>query len=474
MMTHHARPVVRTLSAFALPLLTGVLPAAPERTPREAAAPVSALNREALAGVQYSAGFIDSVQAAVAGNYYSTTQKVNGYTADLAAEAYARGQWLTEEDIDDKDVVPLDEDFLPFRVSLLGGYADNPWLLPNSHAESTFLAGLGLRSFNTLKGEKFQGYLGFNMDNYYFEEAAFSRDGGDNYLQDFTLNTGGLYKFSESVALSSRGQYDYTSFGTFGLGAARPGVLSSDVFRYTSNTQLRYRFDGRALNDPGLGLTTALIMTGYDEAGSSYGDFYRAFLLQELACNQGGPFTYYIQGRIGQSDYRTQDYYNADIYGGMLGVRGACPNCGLTFDLAAGVENYSYDHYGLGDDTVFRAEFSAEGKVTSRIGLRATASYGLQSLLPNAGSSFLDAEGFRGQLRATYAWNEQCTFGLYGEYQELDGFLRSYSYYVIGADANCRVGENIYLTPGILYMAEDGGFQDADNFIGTIRTTFTF
>jgi hypothetical protein len=480
MTTDQTRPVVRTLSVFVPLLFAGRISAAPEHALQETAAPVTAVSSEALSGIKYSTGFIDSVIAARAGNYYSTTQKVNGYTADLAAEAYSRGRWLTEEDIDGKDVVSAADDILPFRISVLGSYVDNPWMLHGGYEESSLLLGLGLRTFNAIKREKLYGYIGFNMDNYYLEDHLYSRDGGDSYLKDFTLNTGALYRFTDSCALYTRAQYDYTSFGTFGLGATQPGLLNSDVFRYSSNYQLRYRFDGRGLNDPGIALSTAFLTTGYDEAGGNYGDFYRPIFSQEVACNQGGPLTYYLQGRLGWTDYRSLGDYDADIYAGMLGVRGTCPNCGFTFDAAAGFESYSYDYHSLNDRTVFRAEVSAEGKLTDQIGLRATAVYGIHSLLPNAGTGLIDAEGFRGQLRATYAWNDRLTLGLYGEYQDLKGDIHSGAadndqrYFVVGADANYRVADGIYLTPGLIYMDQDGDGQDADNFIGTIRTTFTF
>ncbi len=476
----HANTVVRTLSVIAPLLVTGKLAAITEDSLRDTPSPVTAVSSEDLAELKYSAGFIDSILAARAGNYYSTTQKVNGYTADLAAEAYALGDWLAGEDYDDKDVVPADSDFLPFRVSVLTSYADNPAMLYGGHEESSFLLGAGIRSFNTMQGKRYQAYLGFNMDNYYLEDHVFSREGGDSYLKDFTVNTGALYQLGKSVALSTRGQYDYTSFGTFGLGATQPGLLYSDVLRYASNTQLRYRFDGRGINDAGLALTTAFVTTGYEESGSDYGDFYRAFLSQEVAWNQGGPLTYYLQGRLGWSDYRALGDYDADLYAGLLGVRGTCPNCNFTFDAAAGLENYSYDDHGLNDRTVFRAEVSADGKLTGQIGLRVTAAYGIHSLLPNAGTGLIDAEGFRGQLRATYALNDKLTLGLYGEYQDLTGDIHSGAastdqrYYVIGADVNYRLADGIYLTPGINYMDQSGDGPDADNFIGTIRTTFTF
>jgi hypothetical protein len=480
MTTDQANPIVRTLSVFISLLIAGRLAAAPERGLQKTPSPVTAVGAESLEGIKYSTGFIDAIMAARAGNYYSTTQKVNGYTADLAAEAYSIGRWLAEEGYDDKDVVPLDDDFLPFRVSVLGSYADNPWMLHGGHEESSLLLGLGIRTFNTLQRGKLYGYLGFNMDNYYLEDHLYSRDGGDSYLKDFTLNSGALYKFTDSCALHSRAQYDYTSFGTFGLGATQPGLLNSDVFRYNSSYQLRYRFDGRGLNDPGIGLSTSFGTNGYDEAGGNYGDFYRPLFSQEVAYNPGGPLTYYVQGRLGWTDYRSLGDYDADIYAGLLGVRGTCPNCGFTFDAAAGLESYSYDYHSLNDRTVFRAEVSAEGKLTDQIGLRVTAVYGIHSLLPNAGTGLIDAEGFRGQLRATYSLNENVTFGLYGEYQDLKGDIHSGAadtdqrYYVVGADVNYRIADGIYLTPGIIYMDQNGDGQDADNFIGTIRTTFTF
>ena len=471
---------VRTASVFAVFLLSAAWSRVQAAPPREVPQAVQKVSAEEISGLTFSRGSIESVLAARAGNYFSTTQKVNGYTAERAAEAYAMGKLLTGEDYEDKDVMPVEGDVLPFRVSLLGGYTDNLHLLPDGWDHGSAFFGAGVRSFNMIQRPRGQAYIGLNLEGFYLEDHQYARDGGNSFLRDFTLNTGGTYKLGKSAALALRSQYDYTSFGTMGLGVARPGVLFDDVLRTNSDTKLHYRFDGRGLNDPGLAATTSLFYTIYDEQGGGYGDFYRLQLAQEFAWNQGGPLTYYAQGRAGWTGFQDLDQYDGAYFAGMIGARGACPNCGLNFDIAAGAERWSYDDAGLRDRTSFRVEASVEGKLTDRLGLRATGAYGIHSLLPNAGVGLIDAEGFRGQLRATYTLNDKATLGLYAEYQDLNGNIRrgvptvDQGHEALGADLHYKVSENIILTPGLLWLNTNGDGPDGDAIIGTLRTTFTF
>jgi hypothetical protein len=479
-MKNIAVPAVRTLSVFAPLMFSGVLKAAPPPgTLSDTPVAVKALSQDSLSGVRYGSGSIESILAARGANYYSQAEKPNGYAAHRASLQYSTIGTVTAEDIEDKDVVPIESLRLPFYVSLYAGYTDNLYVEPSSYDHSTAYFGAGIRTFQIMDRGKFQGYFGVSLDNFILEDSEYSRSGGDSYLKDFTLHTGGQFKFSDSVALTTRSQYDFTSFGTLGAGVARPGVLNDDILRYNSDIQLRYRFDGKSLYDPGVGLATGLSFTGFDERGSNYGDFYRAALSQELAWNPGGPLTYYAQGRAGLTDFRDLSNYDGEFYAGLLGIRGTCPNCGLDFDVAAGAERWSYDYTGLRDRTSFRAEASVEGRLTDNLGLRFTGSYGIQSLLPNAGTNFIDAKGFRGQLRLNYQPSSNLVLGLYGEYQNLDGDIHRSSSgdlknYVLGADFTYRLSDNIALTPGIMWINQDNGGPDSDAIIGTIRTTFTF
>ena len=97
-------PAVRTASVF-LPLMLSAALSCVQAGPELAVKPISAEERSSLT---FSRGNIESVLAARAGNYFSTTQKVNGYTAELAAEAYAMGKLLTGEDYEDKEKTYLD------------------------------------------------------------------------------------------------------------------------------------------------------------------------------------------------------------------------------------------------------------------------------------------------------------------------------------------------------------------------------
>lgn len=471
------------MSAVA-PLLLTVAAAPAYAAPRdghltETPTAVKTLSQETLNGMQYSAGSIDSILAARTANYYSTAEKPNGYAAQRASRNYNAYGSVETADILDKGALAAVDAGIPFYLNITGGYTDNLHVLPDGHDHSTAFYGAGLRMFQTFGSGRLTGYFGVNLDNYFLDSTQFPRSGSDRYLKDFTLHTGGIYRISDSAALTTRSQYDFTSFGTMGLGVAQPGVLYDDVLRYGSDTQLHYRFDGAKLFEPGIAFTTGLSVTGYDERGGDYGDFYRAVLKQEVLWNQATPQTYYIQGRYGITDYSYLRDYDADFYGAMLGVRGVCPLTGFTVDLAAGVERWTYDYDGLDSRTSLRLEASAEGRLTDNMGLRFTGSYGIQSLLPNAGMDFIDAEGFRGQLRLNYQPCTKWVIGLYGEYQDLSGDIhsgadRDLRNYVLGADIGYRLNDNITITPGVMWIDSSGDGADSDAVIGTLRTTFSF
>ena len=372
-------------------------------------------------------------------------------------------------------------DWLQFGAA--AGYTNNAYNVPDPWKRSSPYFGGAVDWFKTVPLANGTAYFGVDASHYFYTDHLLPRSGSDDDLQQYGLRGGLFLNLAPNLQFSTRNQFSYGSFGTFGMGTVRTGVLDMDLSSWRSESFLNYRF-----GPGGFGGATGFYFGGYNENGGQYWDNSRYHISQEFYYSNGGP-TFFVNGRYGWNNFwhAPSDNYDARYCGFMGGLRGNFP-CGVGYEFGAGWERWQYNDSFLKDRNVFRAEARIEGRINEHSSLSFLADYGIQPLLPNEGSLWLlDPQGLRSQIRYDYRINDRLDAHAFVENQLLDGNIingaptarYNRSGFGLGLDWTPLPDNNkLTVSPGITWTFTDRnstlGGQNNDQVIGTLRTTFSF
>jgi len=369
------------------------------------------------------------------------------------------------------------------QVGAVAGYTNNAYNLSDPWNRSSSYIGGSVDWFKTVPLPNGSAYFGVDASHFFYANHLLDRNGSDDDLQQYGLRAGLFLNLTPSVQFSTRNQFCYGAFGTFGLGTVRTGVLDADLSSWRSESYLNYR-----IGQGGFGGASGFYLGGYNENGGKMWDNTRYQVSQEFYYRTGGP-TFFINGRYGWNNFwnSPSDNYDARYYGFMGGLRGNFP-CGVGYEFGAGWERWQYSDPFLNDRNTFRAEARIEGRITDRSSLSFLADYGIQPMFPNEGGLWLlDPQGLRSQIRYDYLINDRLNAHVYVENQLLDGTVikgaptAGYDRNGFGLGLDWKPLANrsaLTISPGFTWMFTDRnttlGGESNDQFIGTIRTTFSF